>query len=384
MYITRITVSGFKNLKHIDLIPGKNFNIIYGQNAQGKTNLLEALWISTGCRSFRNSKEKDYLAFDEDEFDIKIIFQDELRTQEINYRMIRKNIKNKLITLNGVVQKNNSGLFENFKCIAFLPDDIELIRGTPDKRRNFTDLCYSQLKPKSMSFIRKYDQLTAQRNAVIKNITAGKDSEESLDIWDRQLAAVGSYISFMRNQYVEKLSVRCRELYSRIAGGTETLTVSYQSNIFPQDFEYPSVPDSSMTEIYYRKLHEGIKNDIRLGYTHTGAGRDDISLKINGLSAKEFGSQGQQKSTALVMRLAQAQIYSEEKQESPVILLDDVMGELDERRQKFVCSIIADMQVFITTCNHRAVIAECENIFEMHGGRIITDSEEKSNVCSSG
>lgn len=376
MHITRITVSGFKNLKDVDLIPGRNFNIIYGQNAQGKTNLLEALWISTGCRSFRNSKERDYLAFDEDEFDIRIVFQDELRSQEINYRMVRKNLKNKIITLNGVVQKNSSRLFENFKCIAFLPDDIELIRGTPDKRRSFIDLCYSQLKPKSMSYIRKYDQLTAQRNAVIKNIIAGNDTTESLDIWDRQLAAAGSYISFMRNQYIIRLNRYCQELYGRIAGDSEVLSVSYQSNVFPSDFEYPEQPDSTMTGIYYSRLKESIKNDIRLGYTHTGAGRDDISLKINGLSVRDFGSQGQQKSTALVMRLAQAQIYREEKNESPVILLDDVMGELDERRQKFVCGIIADMQVFITTCNHRAVIAECDSIFEMHEGRIIRDSEE--------
>lgn len=375
MYITGIEVSGFRNLKDINLVPGKNFNIIYGQNAQGKTNLLEAIWISTGCRSFRSTKEKDYLSFDENEFEIKIKFQDELRTQEICYRMIRKNLKNKLITLNGVPQKNGSGLFENFKCIYFLPDDIELIRGTPEKRRSFTDLCYSQLKPKSMSYIRKYDQLTAQRNAVIKNIILGNDTEESLDIWDRQLAAVGSYISLMRSQYAEKLAVYCRELYSRIAGEGETLSVSYQSNVFPPDFKYPEVPDSEMAGIYYEKLRKSIRDDIRLGYTHTGAGRDDISLKINGLSVKEYGSQGQQKSTALVMRLAQAQIYSEEKRESPVILLDDVMGELDERRQKFVCSIIADMQVFITTCNHRAVIAECDDVFEMHGGRIINGNQ---------
>ncbi len=376
MYITGITVSGFRNLKEIDITPGKNFNIIYGQNAQGKTNLLEALWISTGCRSFRSTKERDYLAFDEDEFDIKITFQDEVRTQEINYRMVRRNLKNKLITLNGVAQKNNSALFENFKCVAFLPDDIDLIRGTPERRRSFIDLCYSQLKPRSMSYIRKFDQLTAQRNAVIKNITAGRDTAESLDIWDRQLAAAGSYISLMRKQYADRLSECCSELYSRIAGGAETLTVSYQSNIFPADFAYPEFPDSTMTDIYYSRLKSSINDDIRLGYTHTGAGRDDISLKINGLSVKEYGSQGQQKSTALVMRLAQAQIYSEEKKESPVILLDDVMGELDESRQKFVCSIIENMQVFITTCNHRAVIHSCDSIFEMHEGRIRKPDEE--------
>ena len=372
MRITRIQISGFRNLKEINLIPGENFNIIYGQNAQGKTNLLEAIWISTGCRSFRNSKEKDYIGFDSDEFNINITFEDEVRTQEINYRMVRKSPKNKQITLNGVILKNSSKLFENFKCIAFLPEDTELIKGTPERRRTFIDLCYSQLKPRSMSYIRKFDQLITQRNAVLKNIITGRDSEESLDIWDRQLAAAGSYISCMRNQYVIKLNRYCQELYSKIAGGTENLSISYQSGIFPSDYEYPEFPDSLMTEFYYKKLKNSIPDDIRLGYTHTGAGRDEISLRINGLSVRDYGSQGQQKSTALVMRLAQAQIYSEEKNESPVILLDDVMGELDESRQNFVCSIIADMQVFITTCNHRAVIHQCDDIFEMHEGSIVT------------
>lgn len=371
MFVKRIIVNGFKNLKEIDLEPGRSFNIIFGKNAQGKTNLLEAIWISTGCRSFRNSKEKDYIGFDSEDSEIKIIFEDEQRTQEISYRLVRKNLKNKLITLNGVTIQSSSKLFENFKCIAFLPEDIELIRGVPDRRRNFIDLCYSQLKPKSISYIRRYDHLISQRNAVIRAINAGLDTIEGLDIWDRQIAAIGAYISYMRNQYVIKLSKYCQTLYSKIAGGTENLSVSYQSNVFSGDFIYPDVPDSNMTELYYKTLKKSINDDIRLGYTHTGAHRDEILLKINNLSVKEYGSQGQQKSTALVMRLAQAQIYSDEKRESPVILLDDVMGELDENRQKFVCSIISDMQVFITTCNYKAIIQQCDNIFEMNDGRII-------------
>lgn len=371
MYITNIKIDGFKNLKSIDLTPGRNFNIIFGQNAQGKTNLLEALWIATGCRSFRSTKEKDYISFDADEFEMTIQFQDEKRPQEIKYRMVRKNVKNKLITLNGVNQTNGSRLFENFKCVAFLPEDIELIKGMPEKRRSYIDLCYSQLKPKSMQYIRKYDQLINQRNAVIKSIIAGYDTEESLDIWDRQLAVAGAYISFMRHEYVIKLNDCCQKLYSRIADGAEELNISYQSNVYPDDYEYPQSPESSMAEIYYEKLKNSIKDDIRLGYTHSGVNRDDISMKINGLSVKDFGSQGQQKSTALVMRLAQAQIYSIEKKESPVILLDDVMGELDENRQKFVCSIIADMQVFITTCNHRAILHQCDDVFEMSGGSLV-------------
>lgn len=371
MYIKKIIIDGFKNLKEIDLSPGQSFNIIFGQNAQGKTNLLEAIWIATGCKSFRGSKEKDYIGFNCEEFNMKIIFQDEIRTQEINYKLLKKNIKNKLITLNGVSQSNSSRLFENFKCVAFLPEDIELIKGMPEKRRSYIDLCYCQLKPKSMNYIRKYYSLIAQRNAVIKNIILGNENPDSLDIWDRQLAVTGSYISYMRNEYVIKLSEYCQKLYNKISDGAENLSITYQSNVYENNFHYPDAPDINMTEIYYNKLKNSIADDLRLGYTHTGVNRDDIILKINDLSVRDYGSQGQQKSTALVMRLAQAQIYNTQKNEAPVILLDDVMGELDENRQKFVCNIIGDMQVFITTCNHKAIIHQCDNVFQMSEGRLV-------------
>ncbi|MDO5560372.1 MAG: DNA replication and repair protein RecF [Oscillospiraceae bacterium] len=368
MYIKKIVVNGFKNLTEIDFSPGKSFNIIYGRNAQGKTNLLEAVWISTGCRSFRGTREKDYIGFNCDKFEIEIVFENAVRTQQIEYKMVRGSGKNKLITLNGVPQKNSGRLFEAFKCISFLPEDIDLIKGNPEKRRSYIDLCYSQLIPRSMNYIRKYETLLMQRNAVIKNINSGTDSTASLDLWDQQLAVAGAYISFMRNKYVINLDKYCQELYSKVADKTEELSIKYQSNIYNSKFEYPDKPDKMMTDIYYNRLKNSISDDLRLGYTHTGVNRDDISLRINGFSVRDYGSQGQQKSTALVMKLAQAQIYMAQKDESPVILLDDVMGELDENRQKFVCSIIDGMQVFITTCNYKSIIHECENIFEMNEG----------------
>ncbi len=371
MFVKKIEIDGFKNLEKIDFSPGKSFNIIFGQNAQGKTNLLEALWIATGCRSFRNTKEKDYISFEKDGFEMKITFEDEIRTQEIEYRMQKKGVKNKLILLNGVKQNGSGKLFENFKCVAFLPGDIDLIKGNPEKRRNFIDLCYSQISPGSLGYIKKFELLINQRNAQIRNINAGLSNAESLDIWDRQLAAAGAYISFMRKKYTDQLNSSCSELYGKISGGSEKLSISYQSGVFSGDYEYPDFPDESMTELYYKKLKDTRNDDIRLGYTHSGAGRDDIGIKINNLSVKDFGSQGQQKSTALVMRLAQAMIYKNKKNEAPVILLDDVMGELDENRQKFVCSIIDGMQVFITTCNYKAIIHQCDSFHEMCDGRLV-------------
>lgn len=369
MYITNLKIDGYKNLENINFSPSKNFNVILGKNAQGKTNLLEAIWIMTGCRSFRNSKEKDYIGFNKQEATVQINFEDNLRQQDIYYKIIKGNIKNKNIKLNEVPLKNGNKLFENFKCIAFLPDDIDYVKGSPEKRRVFIDLCYSQLKPKALNYIRKNDILINQRNTVLKNIFNGFDDKSNLFIWDQQLAIVGAYISLMRNNYVKKLNNYCNKLYNCISNNNENLEIKYQSNVY-NNYVFPDKVNEEMVNIYLNKLSENIKDDIRLGYTQIGVNRDDLVLKINNLSVKDFGSQGQQKSTAFVMKLAQASIYKEETDESPIILLDDIMSELDEQRQSFVYDLVKEMQVFITTCNIESVRNSKAKVMYMSNGKL--------------
>ena len=218
-----------------------------------------------------------------------------------------------------------------------------------------------------------------QRNALLKGIMQGTTSPEILEIWDRQAAHEGSVISYMRNEYVAKINEICGRLYRTISGGEEELELEYRSNVFrAEDFESPCGNDAY--ERYYQKLRETADYDIRTGSTHTGVNRDEIIIRINGVSARDFGSQGQVKSAALVMKLAQAEIFTKRCKDSPVIFLDDVMGELDEKRQRFVFDIIKDMQVFLTTPNESALLPEIKGkILRISDGSI---TEETENVSS--
>ncbi len=348
MRVLSLQAEGFRNLESISMMPHPERNLIFGNNAQGKTNLLEAIWICTGCRSFRGAKEKDFLHLQAQAMHIRLSFENSRRVQEIQLHIARGDGKQKKILLNHVPLKGGSGLFSQFQCIVFSPDDRELIRSGPEKRRSFMDMCGSQLTPAMLGCIRRFDQLTAQRNAVLKQIQLGHASKRDLADWDRQLAAHGSLLTCLRYAYIRKLAEVCEQLYGKITDGKEKLSVKYRSNLF-RNPEIPDKPTAEMQEYYYAQLQKSADDDIRLGFTAKGAGRDDFSCKIGGLSVREFGSQGQQKSTALVLKLAQAAVFYEQKDETPVILLDDVMGELDAQRQKLVYDIVGDMQIFLTT-----------------------------------
>jgi len=377
--VTYAEIDGFRNLKSISFEPDPKYNIIVGQNAQGKTNPLEAMWILSGCRSFRGSKEKDFVCLSGNRMSSKIKLRDSVREQKIIYEMTRSAASPKQITLNGVKQKGTRALFDVFKCIAFIPDDVEIIKGSPEKRRNFVDMAASQLNPVFVVHIAKHNAIMNQRNALLKGIMQGTTSPDILEIWDRQAAHEGSVISYMRNEYVAKINEICGRLYRTISGGEEELELEYRSNVFrPEDFESPCGNDAY--ERYYQKLRETADYDIRTGSTHTGVNRDEIIIRINGVSARDFGSQGQVKSAALVMKLAQAEIFTKRCKDSPVIFLDDVMGELDEKRQRFVFDIIKDMQVFLTTPNESALLPEIKGkILRISDGSI---TEETENVSS--
>lgn len=368
MLITSIQIDGFKNLSDISFTPDKKYNIIIGKNAQGKTNLLESIWILSGCRSFRGSKEKDYICLDGNRMYSKIKILDSVREQKIEFELLKNS--NKCITVNGVKQKGTRSLFDVFKCIVFIPDDVDIIKGSPEKRRNFIDMAVSQLNPNFIARINRANALTNQRNALLKLILQGKNQPDSLEIWDRQLSAEGAVISYLRNEYVKKINEICGRLYRIISGGDEKLELEYKSNIYkPSDFETPC--GSEDIEKYFNKLRESSDYDIRTGSTHAGVNRDEILIKIDGISAKDYGSQGQIKSAALVMKLAQAEIFTRKSKDSPIILLDDVMGELDENRQRFIFDIIRDMQVFLTTPNESALLPEIRGkILHIDGGKI--------------
>jgi len=367
LIITSLNAENFKNIAEISLSPDDKYNIISGKNAQGKTNILEAIWIMSGCRSFRGSKERDFIRHGEHKMKTELCFKDSVREQKIVYELDRKSRK---ITVNGVNIRGTAFLFDIFKCIIFTPDDTELVKGSPEKRRNFVDMAASQFNPVSAGHVTKCCNALNQRNAVLKNIISGISDRSEIAVWDGQLSRTGTYVSMMRHKYVAEFGGICAELYKRITSGNEKLQINYRSNVFSEeDFKSPF---SLSVEKYLKKLNDNLDGDLRLGYTGTGVGRDDISIKIDGYSAREFASQGQIKSIALVMKLAQAEIFKKQCRESPIILLDDVMGELDENRQLMVFEIIKDMQVFITACNASSLMSEISGkTMKIDGGRLI-------------
>ncbi|MBQ8687105.1 MAG: DNA replication/repair protein RecF [Ruminococcus sp.] len=357
MRLTQIRIDGFKNLRDVVFTPDAGYNIISGENAQGKTNLLEALWMFTGCRSFRGTKERDYLSFSGESLTVSVKFHDGRREQELVCEMSPRS-REKKITCNGVPIRQTSQLFEIYHCVAFTPEDIELITGSPDVRRSFVDLCFSQLHKRGVSSVRRYQLILSQRNAILKQHLPASQTDVILDIWDRQLAAVGTYIALRRQSYLCRLEETCRELYSRISSGAEEISAAYKSQVFGKRPEFSQDSLQEAEELYYKKLTDAREQDRELGFTTCGVHRDEIELQINGVSAREYGSQGQKKSLALALKLAQAQLYGVARRESPVILLDDVMGELDRSRQEVVYTIIRNMQVFLTTCHDEVLIPE--------------------------
>lgn len=370
MIVRYAEIDGFKNLSGIAFEPDPKYNIIVGQNAQGKTNLLEAMWILSGCRSFRGSKEKDYICLNGSRMSSKIKIKDAIREQKISFEMMRGTSEQKLLYLNDVKLKGSRALFDVFKCISFIPDDVDIIKGSPERRRSFIDMAAAQLNPMFILHINRNNSIMNQRNALLKEIMQGRARSDVLDIWDKQAAQVGALISYMRFDYIKRINDICGRLYRTISGGEEELELEYRSNVYKtEDFEKPCGEESA--EIYLNKLRETADYDIRTGCTHSGVNRDEILIKINGVSAKDYGSQGQIKSAALVMKLTQAEIFMNKSKDAPVVFLDDVMGELDESRQRFVFDIIKDMQVFLTTCNESALLPEIKGkLLRISGGRI--------------
>ncbi|MEG1996361.1 MAG: DNA replication/repair protein RecF [Oscillospiraceae bacterium] len=368
MIIKKINLVNYRNINNLEILPMEKTNIIYGENAQGKTNLVEAIWLMTGNNSFRNSKTVELLNFDKDFFSVEIAFQDKKREQKAKITFSEK----KKILLNGVNLKTNNELKGNFYCVVFSPSHLSFVKDGPKQRRNFLDTAISQIKPQYCSYTDTYDKLIEQRNALLKGQTQEK-KEDLLIAWDIQIAKIATIISIYRNDYINKLNLLSKKIYSELSSQKETFKIKYNSSCFDEN-PIPTTYDKTTTEVYYKKLVENHEYDIKQGYTTCGVHRDDLEIYINDLSVKTYGSQGQQRSSILALKLAEAELLKLITGENPIILLDDVMSELDKSRQDYILNKTSGFQVFITCCEM------CDNyknenikIFNMKKGSIIEE-----------
>lgn len=367
-------IEGFRNISALSLSPCETVNIFYGDNAQGKTNLIEAIWLFSGSPSFRGAKNAELIRFDEDFSRLCCDFSTEKRTEKIEITMSRDNRPRK-ISLNGVPLATSSELTGSFYCVVFSPVHLSLIKDGPKNRRKFLDTAISQITPQYKNYLSIYEQALLQRNALLKRSNGFRNFSDTLEVWDRQLAKTGTILSIYRSDYVKKLSALAQKIYDGLSNSKEKLSISYISTAFPDFFDIKEY-DESAVSAYLLSMKEKQSGDIALGFTQIGPHKDDLEVFINDKSARAFGSQGQQRSAAIALKLAEAELLKRVTKENPIMLLDDVMSELDIRRQDYILNHVKNLQVFITCCdvvNTKGL--QKGKIFKIKDGELISQAE---------
>lgn len=324
-----------KNYRNYDILQmefDKGTNIIYGNNAQGKTNILEALYVSATTKSHRSTKDRELIEFDKDEAHIKtVVFKNNTRYR-IDIHL--KNNKPKGIAVNGIPIKKAVELFGIINIIIFSPEDLSIVKDGPAYRRRFMDMELGQLDKIYLSNLVNYNKAITQRNKLLKDISTGHGSLDTLSVWNMQLARFGSEIITRRQVFIEELNDIVQDIHNRLTGGKEILKLEYEADTEAHQLE--------------QELFNTQDRDIRLKSTGNGPHKDDIIFLINGEDARKYGSQGQKRTCALALKLAQIELVKRKIKDTPVLLLDDVLSELDSDRQNFLLDSMGDIQTIIT------------------------------------
>lgn len=367
MNVKRLNINNFRNISEIEIEPASGINVIFGENAQGKTNLLESIWMFSGFRSFRGSKDNDLIKFGEDYLKSEMVFFGGSREQ--NAKIIISNQQKKII-LNSVPLRASSELVGNFNCVVFSPSYLSLVKGSPAERRKFIDSALCQIKPSYAKILNEYNKILIQRNSFLKELKHNEKNYGFLEIWNSKLIEKSVMITNDRIEYLKNLSNEAYEIYGGLSGKREKLSLHY--NLRVSQSKYKTVNEKISETDIEGLFRQSESSDILYGSTNIGAHRDEIDIKIDGVSAKYFGSQGQQRSSALALKLGEAEILKSMTGERPVALLDDVMSELDVNRQDYILNHIKDWQVFITCCEPSTVLRLYDGkTFEIKQGQII-------------
>lgn len=340
MKINNIVLKNYRNIEYTEIEACEGVNIIYGENAQGKTNILEGIFLFTGLKSFRSTKDRELVMFGKNSSQLNVEFFSSSRKQKAEIKITDR----RRASLNGVALPSPTALMSKFPCALFSPGFLSLVQNGPSERRKFIDSAICQIHPQYAVLLSEYTKLLKQRNAVLKDGESIREKRLFLECINDAFTDAGEKIYEERRKYLEKILPFADDIYSGLSSGKEKISFSY---IKKGDSEN----SYSFSEIL--KKHETA--DIASGMTLTGPHRDDVEINIDGCSARSFGSQGQKRSAAIALKLAEAQVIKEHISEQPVILLDDVMSELDASRQNYILNHIKDKQVFITCCDPSSV-----------------------------
>ena len=332
MIIKSLELADFRNYDSLHIDFSKGTNILYGDNAQGKTNILEAIFLSATTKSHKGSKDKDIINFHKEEAHIRTYLEKE--EDEVRVDMhLRKN-KTKGIAIDGQKIKKASELLGLLNVVFFSPEDLSIIKNGPAERRRFVDMELCQLDSFYIYNLNHYNKIVNQRNKLLKDLYLKPGFKETLSIWDSQLASFGSKLIERREIFIAQLGEIISELHAKLSGGKESIDIVYEKNVEIDDLE--------------KKLKENQERDIILKQTTVGPHRDDIRFMVNDIDIRKFGSQGQQRTAALSLKLSEIELVKKSIKDTPVLLLDDVLSELDSSRQNYLLNSIGDIQTIIT------------------------------------
>ncbi len=354
MVCKKIKFKDFRNIESADIEFCKGVNIFYGNNAEGKTNALEGIYLFAHGKSFRTSSDRDLINFSKDVSSVKMNFEDSVRPHEMEIKLVRGSRKN--CYKNGVNIKKLSDFVGYFRAVLFCPEHLSVIKDGPAERRYFLDGAICQLKPIYLASLQKYNNILNQRNMLIKNYEEDKESfNRTIELWSAYLAREAALISRERYEYVKILDGHVNEFFNDMTNGRESTHLEYNKVLGEEE--------------YLKKLTQNLDKEIQAGTTLYGIHKDDIDISLNGREARNFCSQGQQRCLALAMKLGEGEISRQITGEYPVFLFDDIFSELDSKRKEYVTNGIKKCQVIITSCEKNGLQNVAGNVIEVNQGK---------------
>lgn len=361
MIVKRVELSNFRNYKLLQLNLDEKTNILYGNNAQGKTNVLESVYVCSTTKSHRTNRDVELIHLGSDEAHIKIFIEKNNREQRIDIHL-RKN-KTKGIAINGIPIKKASELFGIFNVVIFSPEDLNIIKKGPAERRKFMDMELCQLDKIYVYNLTNYNKIIAQRNKLLKDIYFRPELKQTLDVWDSQLAEYGAKIIERRIRFIEEINDIIKPIHKKLTGGVENIRIIYQKNCEEKDL--------------INHLKENRDKDIKYKATSVGPHKDDILFFNDEQNIRVYGSQGQQRTMALSLKLAEIELVKKIINDLPVLLLDDVLSELDSERQNHLLKSLNNIQTIITCTGLDEFI---ENRFKINKIFQVADGNVKEKI----
>ncbi len=340
MYLSNIKLNNFRNYSALNTELNPNINIIIGDNAQGKTSLLEAVYVLARGSSYKNTMS-EIISWNEESSLLEGTFYKKYYKDHVRISLNKPN--KSAIYINDKKANKRSVLWEKVQVVLFSPEDLKMIKEGPDLRRKFIDSGLNNTKPSYSNVLRDYSRALYQRNNLLKSLRRSNYGRETLEVWDKQLVHLGKKIIVSRINFLKKINSITKEIHYTLTSNQEELKLFYISNIIKNGEDIDHIE-----QVYEKKIRQNLERDIQKGYTSIGPHVDDIRVTINDFDAKTYGSQGQQRTAALSLKLSEIELIKSEIDENPIILLDDVMSELDAKRQEKIIKYFESSQVFIT------------------------------------